>query len=226
MTEVRKMKLTLSRPTPVLSALYLCSVTAVAVLSPQSVYADPPAATAKAADAQSSAAPTTKIEIFDAGTLVVPAEFKKAKKANNIIDHEFAVSVGEGDDAPTARVTMMPATGGVNANIDRWIGQFSGAAKKVEPTEETVSGKWDVYVVKISGEYGERMGGGPFAGGRFVIQPGYAMMGAILIEPDQDSPEQPEFAHRREYFVKMIGPKSVIDAHGKAFKKMVNSVGQ
>ncbi len=183
------MKLTLSRPASILSTLCFCGVTAVALLSPQSVHADPPAATAKAADAQPSAAPTTNIEIFEAGTLVVPAEFKKAKKANNIIDHEFAVSVGEGDDVQTARVTMMPASGGVKANIDRWIGQFSGSKKNVNPTEETVSGKWDVYVVKIAGEYADRMGDGPFAGGRFVKRPDYAMMGAILIEPSQDSPE-------------------------------------
>ncbi|TWU11133.1 gluconolactonase [Allorhodopirellula heiligendammensis] len=220
------MSLTLSRRTSLLSAACCCGITAGVLLSFQSVCAAPPAATADEVDTQPSAAPTTKIEIFGAGTLVVPAEFKPAKKANNIIDHEFAVSVGEGADVQTARVTMMPASGGVKANIERWIGQFSGTAKKVVPTEETVSGKWDVYVVKISGDYSERMGGGPFAGGRFVKRSDYAMMGAILIEPDQDSPEQPEFAHRREYFVKMIGPESVIDAHGKAFKKMVNSVGQ
>lgn len=218
------MKLTWCRTASLLSALSFGVVTSVTVFPKSTSFADEPAAAVAGKDAPAAAA--TKIEIFDAGTLLVPAEFKKAKKANNIIDHEFAASIGEGKDAPTARITLMPASGGVNANIDRWIGQFSGPAKKVEPTEETVSGKWDVYVVKISGEYAERMGGGPFAGGRFVKQADYAMMGAILIEPDQDSPDQPEFAHRREYFVKMIGPQAVIDAHSKAFKKMVNSVGQ
>lgn len=220
------MKLTLSRPASMLPALWIGSVALSTVALPSWVNAGPPAAAVEATEAKSPAAPSTKIEVFDAGTLVVPAEFKKAKKANNIIDHEFAVSIGEGDDAPTARVTMMPASGGVKANIDRWIGQFSGVAKKVQPTEETASGKWNVYVVEISGEYAERMGGGPFAGGRIVKQSDYAMMGAVLIEPERESPEQPESANRREYFVKMIGPKSVIDAHGKAFKKMVNSVGQ
>lgn len=218
------MKLTWCRTASVLSALSLGVVASVAASPKSTAFADEPAAAVAGKDAPVAAA--TKIEVFDAGTLVVPAEFKKAKKANNIIDHEFAVSIGEGKDALTARVTMMPASGGVKANIERWIGQFSGPAKKVEPTEETVSGKWDVYVVKISGEYAERMGGGPFAGGRVVKQDDYAMMGAILIEPGPDSPEQPEFARRREYFVKMIGPQAVIDAHSEAFKKMVNSVGQ
>ncbi len=220
------MKLTLSRAALALTALCFCGMAAGVVAPLRSVSAAAPEGTIEDADGKESSGSPTKIEIFDAGTLVVPAEFKKAKRANNIIDHEFAVSVGEGDAAETARVTMMPAAGGVKANIDRWIGQFSGDARKATPTEETVSGKWNVYVVKISGDYAERMGGGPFSGGRFVKHPNYAMMGAILVEPDQDSPEQPQFAHRREYFVKMIGPEKVIAAHAKAFKKMVQSVGQ
>lgn len=219
------MKMTFSRSRSILSALCVGSLAAGLVGPSDCVHAERPVVTAVANDTTASAEPTT-IPIFDGATLLVPAEFKKTKKANNIIDHEFAVSLGEGDDVQTARVTMMSATGGVHANIDRWIGQFSGSKKKVQPIEETVSGKWNVYVVTIAGEYAERIGGGPFAGGRLVKRPDYAMMGAILIEPSQDSSGQLGFAHRREYFVKMIGPEPVIAAHSKAFKKMVNSVGQ
>jgi len=160
-------------------------------------------------------APTAEIKVFESGKLIVPAEFQKSAAKSRIIEHEFSVSMGEGDDAPTARVTMMRAGGGVEANIDRWKGQFSGAEKKVEETEESDSGPWKVYTVKISGEYSERMGGGPFAGGRMVKRDDYAMMGAILVEPQG-----------RQYFVKMIGPKSVIDQNEKRFKKMVKSVGE
>ncbi|MCM2372375.1 gluconolactonase [Aporhodopirellula aestuarii] len=171
-------------------------------------------------DEAPAAASPTKVTVFESGTLVVPPEFKPAPKANNIIEHEFAASAGEGDNVETARVTMMPASGGVKANIDRWIGQFSSTDRKTVGPKETESGGWTVHVVEVSGQYSERMGGGPFAGGRVVRREGYAMMGAILVEPEGDAP------HRRQYFVKMIGPESVIKANGEAFKKMVNSVGQ
>ncbi|WP_146390673.1 gluconolactonase [Allorhodopirellula solitaria] len=219
----------LSRTTQMLSTSCCWILAGGAILTPLAVQGAPPAAVSgdEATAAEQSTEPTATIQIFgDAGTLVVPADFKKAKKANNIIDHEFSASAGEGEDVKTARLTMMPASGGVDANIDRWIGQFSGTSKKVKPTQETESGKWNVYVVEISGDFAERMGGGPFAGGRFVKRSDYAMIGAILVEPDQDSPGQPEFAHHRQYFVKMIGPAPVIAAHGKAFKKMVHSVGK
>ncbi|MFG0290448.1 MAG: gluconolactonase [Rhodopirellula sp. JB044] len=172
------------------------------------------------ASGDETATTTEKIDVFGAGTLVVPAEFKRAPKANNIIEHEFQASAGEGEDAQTARVTMMPASGGVKANIDRWIGQFSGPDRKTVGPKETQSGGWAVHTVQVSGQYATRMGGGPFAGGRMVRHEGYAMMGAILVEPEGDSPR------RRQYFVKMIGPEAVIKANSESFKKMVTSVGQ
>lgn len=197
------------------AALLLCGGLTMAIASAQAAAqeAATPAANATAA------APET-VSIFETGKLVVPAAIKRVKPANNIVEHEFEASLGEGDQAPTARVTLMPAMGGVKANIDRWIGQFSGPQRKVSETKQTTSGQWDVYVVKVSGQYAERMGGGPFAGGRLVRHDDYAMLGAILVAP------QGEFPRRREYFVKMIGPEAVINAHEDAFKTMVNSVGQ
>ncbi|WP_404306679.1 hypothetical protein [Neorhodopirellula lusitana] len=166
------------------------------------------------ADTAATEDATTVVSVFDLGKLVVPAKFKKAVAKSRIIQHEFAVQEGEGDDAPTARLTMMPAGGGVDANISRWKGQFSGDNKKAGKTEASDSGTWKVHTVKVSGQYTETMGGGPFSGGRKVKRDDYAMLGAILVEPKG-----------RQYFVKMIGPASVIEANEKAFKEMVKNVG-
>lgn len=197
-------------------SLSLCGV-AVTLAHPMTSIARDGAAVSE--DAAETAAPE-KVTVFDAGTLLVPAEIKRAKAANNLIEHEFKASAGGGDDAVTARVTMMASGGGIKANIDRWVGQFTGPKRKTGETQETKSGDWVVHTIKISGQYAERMGGGPFAGGRVVRRDDYAMMGAILVEPKGESPGQ------RQYFVKMIGPESVINKNEEAFKKMVNSVGQ
>jgi hypothetical protein len=206
--------------TRVLALACLASISTFAI-SPTFVFADDTAtADAKTADPEKADAPTATVTVFNSGTLVVPSVFKEARKANNIIDHEFAATVGEGDDAKTARLTLMSATGGVKANVDRWIGQFSGDDRKTSETTQTDSNGWEVYVVEISGDFAERMGGGPFAGGKVVRRENYGMIGAILIEPEDDTPG------RGQYFVKLIGPKEVITAHADAFKKMVNAVGE
>ncbi|EMI41573.1 hypothetical protein RRSWK_05863 [Rhodopirellula sp. SWK7] len=209
MPEVIPMKFAPMRPLSILLASACLFAVPTIVVGDETATAEP------ATDAKSET-----INVFDSGTLVVPAEFKRAPKANNIIEHEFQASAGEGEEAETARLTMMPASGGVKANIDRWIGQFSGSDRKTVGPKETQSGGWTVHVVEVSGQYATRMGGGPFAGGRMVRNDGYAMLGAILVEPEGDSPR------RRQYFVKMIGPESVIKANGESFKKMVTSVGQ
>jgi hypothetical protein len=147
--------------------------------------------------------------------MVVPAAFEATEPASRIIQHEFAVKHGEGDDAPTARLTMMAAGGGVQANLDRWKGQFSGAAKKVGETESFDAGKFKVHVLEVAGQYAETMGGGPFSGGKTVMRDDYGMLGAIMVDGDG-----------RSYFVKLIGPAAAVTPNKDAFMTMLKSVGK
>ena len=156
---------------------------------------------------------TEQVQVFGAGTLDVPSVFKRTKVANRIIEHEFQAKAGEGDQAKTARVTMMAAGGDVAANIQRWKGQFSGGKDEDQKTTEMKLGDWQVHIVDVAGSYAERMGGGPFAGGRVVQRKDYAMAGAILVHPEG-----------RKYFVKMIGPAAVVKANRKAFVEMIKSI--
>jgi hypothetical protein len=176
----------------------------VAVAASNSVQAQD-AATAK---------PVT-VDVFGAGSLEVPESFKKTAPRSRIIEHEFSVQEGEGDDAPSARLTMMAAGGDVKANIDRWKGQFSGSNKKIGETEEKKYGDWQTHVIEVSGDFSERMGGGPFSGGRVVKREDYGMLGAILVHPEG-----------RKYFVKLIGPQSLIESNRDAFKKMIASIDE
>ena len=160
------------------------------------------------------AAKPQSVRVFGKGTLEVPAAFKRTEPQSRILEHEFQATAGEGEgeDAKTARVTMMAAGGDVAANIARWKGQFSGDDKQ-QAVKQLDLGQWKVHLVDVSGDYAERMGGGPFFGGRTVQRSDYAMLGAILVHPQG-----------RKYFVKMIGPASVVKANREAFVKMIKSI--
>ncbi len=154
----------------------------------------------------------TKVDVFGSGTLMVPGEFQKVPPASRIVQYEFMVPA-EGEMAP-ARMTMMAAGGGVEANLDRWKGQFGGD-KKVGETAETKSGEYTVHTIDVIGTYADSMGGGPFSGGKKVMRDDYAMLGAILVAPNGQS-----------YFVKMIGPAEVVMPQKETFMKMVKTVGE
>ncbi|QDT09175.1 hypothetical protein [Planctomycetes bacterium K23_9] len=162
---------------------------------------------------EATAKKTETINVFGEGTLSVPADFQRTKPKSSIIQHEFVAKAGEGDDAKTARVTMMGASGGVEANITRWKGQFAGGKEEDQKTEAMELGDWKVHLVDVNGTYAESMRGGPFAPGKTVKRENYAMAGAII-------------AHKqgRTFFVKMIGPQEVITKNRKAFVKMIKSI--
>ena len=151
-----------------------------------------------------------KITVFGAGELTVPKAFKRVKPRINMIEHEFR-AVAEGEEA-SARVTMMAASGEIDANIRRWQGQFSGGKEEDQKTEKLKLGDWEVHIVDVSGTYPERSGG-PFAGGKTVLRENYAMTGGILVHPEG-----------RKYFVKMIGPATIVKANRKAFVTMMKSI--
>ena len=157
------------------------------------------------------------IDVFDSGKLKVPAAFKQVQPQSRIVQYEFQAAGGEGEKADTARVTMMRAGGNVKANVRRWKGQFAGGDKAANKTEQMSIGEWTVYIVDLNGSYAERMGGGPFAGGKVVQRENYAMTGAI-ISPPNANPEGPSF------FIKMIGPAGVVKANRERLIEMIKGI--
>jgi len=97
--------------------------------------------------------------------------------------------------------------GGTQANVDRWLGQFSEPRDKINAkTEESTVGKHKVTYVSAEGTYKSGMPGGPQ-----TPMPNYALLGAI-IEASEGS-----------VFVKMTGPKELTKFATADFKKMVES---
>lgn len=97
--------------------------------------------------------------------------------------------------------------GGVEANIQRWIGQFEGTPS-VEQEEKEIDGK-KVHFLYAKGTYLESMGG-PFSG-KSAPKAGSMMLGAIL-ESDKGA-----------VFLKMTGPEKSVEAAKEAFIALARS---
>jgi hypothetical protein len=145
-------------------------------------------------------------------SLAAPADWKKQQPSVRIIEAEFAIPAVDGDKND-GRLTIMAAGGSVEANIDRWVGQFSqpdGKSTKDQTKTEkiTVDGQ-EVHLVDISGTYKDQRG--PFAPAQTYEN--YRMVAAIVSTKDAG-----------RYFLKLYGPQKTIAANEEAFRKMVESL--
>jgi hypothetical protein len=96
--------------------------------------------------------------------------------------------------------------GAIDANIDRWKGQF---AKATEPkvAKRKINGL-AVTTMDLSGEYSGM--GGPMAPQR-TSKPGYRLLGAIVEGPEGN------------VFVKFTGPARTVAANQQKFEQLLNS---
>jgi hypothetical protein len=97
--------------------------------------------------------------------------------------------------------------GSVDANIQRWIGQFQNAGKPVQ--KKTTMNGLPVTSVDITGTYTGM--GGPMAASK-TAKPGYRLLGAIVEGPGGS------------VFFKFTGPAKTVAANQKAFDQMIASV--
>jgi hypothetical protein len=97
--------------------------------------------------------------------------------------------------------------GGVDANIDRWVGQFTDAKAPIRKKEK-LSG-FDVTTVEVDGTFASSMGG-PM--GPKTPKPGFKMLAAIVEGP------------KGNVFFKLTGPAKTVEAARGDFMKMIKSV--
>jgi len=147
-------------------------------------------------------------------SLEAPTGWKQVPPKSGIVETEFAVP-SDGDAAP-GRMTVMGAGGSVQANVDRWYGQFTqadGSATKDKATTKTLKlAGCTVTLVDVAGTFKD-MPGGPFAGGQAVERPDYRMLAAIVETPEKGS-----------YFLKFYGPGATVAKHADGFRKMVEGL--
>ena len=145
-------------------------------------------------------------------SIKVPAKFEKQEPKSRIIQYEFSAPKPEGA-AADGRMTVMVAGGSVEANIQRWIGQFqnpTGPDGKKAP--ETVKKEQDgvtIHMVDLNGTYFDSAGG-PFA--PKVNRENYRMLGAILVTGDT------------QVFLKFYGPQETMKKYAEDFSSILKSV--
>ena len=147
-------------------------------------------------------------------SLEAPEGFERVQPKSGMIEAEFAVP-SEGE-LPAGRMTVMGAGGTIEANIDRWCGQFTqpdGGETKAKLTKKSLKvAGCGVTVVDIPGTSLDQPGG-PFAGGPTITRPDYRMLAAIVETPGEGN-----------YYVKFYGPTATVERHAAGFQKMVEGM--
>jgi hypothetical protein len=123
----------------------------------------------------------------------------------------YAVPAAAGDreDAECAVFYFGQGQGGdVDANIQRWLGQFQEKpAAPPKPKKQTISGL-PVTVIEHSGTY---LAAGPMAASGSP-KSGFKLIGAIVEGPQGN------------VFFKLTGPAKTVDASSAGFQKMLQSM--
>ena len=161
------------------------------------------------AESASKESKGAQVRIADGGLqLTAPESWKSQKPRSRIVAHEFSIPAAAGDKSD-GRLTIMGAGGSIEANIERWKGQFQ-PSEDAKVTEKRIA-QQKVSLVDISGTYRESVG--PPIARKFVERPEYRMLAAIV-----------QTERRGNYFIKLYGPAQTIAASEKQFNEFVESL--
>lgn len=134
----------------------------------------------------------------------VPSRWQVAQNPSSMRLATYRIPHAPGD-AEDPEMAVSQAGGSIDANVERWIGQFGPDAKKTaKRTTKKVAGM-DVTIVEIEGTYS----GGMSAKGE---RESWALLGAIV-----DTPGMP-------HFFKMTGPAKSVRAARAELDELVGSL--
>lgn len=141
-----------------------------------------------------------------------PADWKSAGQQLMPRVATYKISAVTGDKAGAECVVYFFGAGQggtVDANLDRWKGQFQGPAGKPAPAQVATrkSRGLSITTIDTAGEYSGM--GGPIAAAPAV--PGYRLLGAIVEGPAGN------------IFIKFTGPAKTIAANQKKFELLLTS---
>lgn len=169
--------------------------------------------------APASAHGTTSPAASESGTLryTPPPDWTPVKPSSSMRKGQYSLARAEGDpeDAELAVFYFEGSGGGVQANIDRWIGQFSKAdgspaTESATMTKREVNGM-KVSVVDVSGTYHAAMG--PMLA-ETQTKPGFRMLGAVV--ETKGGP----------WFFKFTGPAKTVAKWEKSFSAFLETCRQ
>ena len=154
--------------------------------------------------------------LTQAGTLhfTAPVAWKGRPAASAMRVAEFAVprTAGDAEDADVVVYFFGGSGGSVDANIERWVGQFRTAAGGPVPAPArmaSTSGKLKITAIDVTGTYVAEVR--PGATERFN-KPNFRMRAAVV-----ETPKGP-------YFVKLTGPARTVTQALGDFDQFVKSL--
>jgi gluconolactonase len=169
----------------------------------------PAAGEAAAGKSTSGAAPaagaTRKVKA-GALELTVPATWREGKVTSSMRAAQFEVPAVEGDREAAELVVFYFGEGGagqVQANVERWIGQFVPEAREVKVLAAK-DPKLEYHIVDLKGTYLKPVG--PPVRGKTELMAGARMLGAIVKTP------------KGPYYLKLTGPRATVSAAAAAFR--------
>ena len=140
----------------------------------------------------------------------VPSNWKvEAERPMRLATYTIPAAPGDSEAAECGVYYFGPGQGGsVQANMDRWIGQFEPkeAGKR---DQRTVHGL-KVTTVDVSGAYSGMAG--PMAKTQAAPKPNYRLLGAIVEGP------------QGSVFFKFTGPARTVAQNQAAFEKLISSL--
>jgi len=158
--------------------------------------------------AESAQPPGDKVINLGQFHLETPTKWVQKKPRSRIIQYELAAPSAKGDKI-AGRLTIMAAGGSIQANIERWYGQFTQPDGK--PTKDRaklekkeIAGQ-TVHLVDISGTYKDR----PARFAEAVDRGHFRMLAAIIM------------TDKANIYVKFYGPRNTIATHERAFRSMI-----
>lgn len=171
--------------------------------------------TALAADAAEKTEVKPILLAGDKLSLTPPAGWTyKEPRFRGIVDYEYSIAPVKGDSF-SGRVTVGGAGGGIEANKQRWIGQYrqpdgKKTADRARLKEKKIA-KCTVHLLDITGTYNAP----PFEPGGGGAREGYRMLAAII-----------DAGKMGAYYVKCYGPARTIAEEEAGFNKMIDGLAR
>jgi hypothetical protein len=139
-----------------------------------------------------------------------PAAWKnQGERPMRVATYTVPAAAGDKDPGELAIFYFGPGQGGgVQANIDRWEGQFTQKTAAPKTSKSTVAG-FPVTSVDVVGTYA--LSAGPMSPEK-VNKPGYRMLGSIVEAP------------KGAVFFKFTGPAKTVAANEAAFQGMIKAI--
>jgi hypothetical protein len=145
--------------------------------------------------------------------VAIPKEWTTKPVTSSMRAADFVLSEKAGEEAELVVYYFGEGgAGSVEANIDRWLGQFSQAggkpSKDLAKIEKTKFAGQDATVISVSGHFAAAA----MPGGEAIDKQDQSLLAAIV-----NSPSGP-------YYFKLVGAKKTVDAHTARFRAMFASL--